>query len=364
MEEHSLHTSNQPLPMESEEIMTKEEVALRHHFLLQNMKRPDVEAELKRFKQQQQRLSTKQLIIVSNAITAAVLLGCIWLFQVLSSPDNSKEKELPETIFLADNSSTEITLQKQEGNHIELNQQTSADELSSIFGVQNDEQGRLDYRSNTRQEISMQTVSTPRKKEFKLTLSDGTEVWLNAESQLSYPSRFKGNERIVHLQGEAYFKVAHDKQHPFIVCTENLHTQVLGTEFNIRNYSSSEALVTLIDGQVEVKNRQNNRSRLLAPGEQACLNKEGDFSISHIDADEYVEWKDGYFYFDNKPLAEIMRDIGRWYNVDIIFIHPSDKDIRLHFLAKRHDTLEQAITLLNSLNKVKATVKENKVIIE
>ena len=99
MEEHSLHTSNQPLPMESEEIMTKEEVALRHHFLLQNMKRPDVEAELKRFKQQQQRLSTKQLIIVSNAITAAVLLGCIWLFQVLSSPDNSKEKELPETIF-------------------------------------------------------------------------------------------------------------------------------------------------------------------------------------------------------------------------------------------------------------------------
>mgnify|MGYP000009584835 FL=1 len=364
MEEHSLHTNNQPLPTESEKMTTKEEVALRHHFLLTNTKQPDVEAELKRFKQKQQRLSTRQLIIVSNAITAAVLLGCIWLFQVLSGPNNSKEKELPETIFLADNSLTEITLQNQEGNHIELNQQTSADELSGIFGAQNDEQGRLDYRNNIRQEVSMQTVSTPRKKEFKLTLSDGTEVWLNAESQLSYPSRFKGNERIVHLQGEAYFKVAHDKQHPFIVYTENLHTQVLGTEFNIRNYPSSEALVTLINGQVKVKNRQNNLSKLLAPGEQACLNKEGDFSISHIDADEYVEWKDGYFYFDNKPLVEIMRDLGRWYNVDIIFIHPSDKNIRLHFLTKRHETLEQAITLLNSLNKVKASVKENKVIIE
>jgi transmembrane sensor len=146
---------------------------------------------------------------------------------------------------------------------------------------------------------------------------------------------------------------------------DNINTRVFGTEFNIRNYYSTDAHVTLINGRVEVSNTSEWKSELCSlPDRMLSSIPNGNFSVTRIDIDQYVEWKDGYFYFDNKPLVEIMRDLGRWYNVSVIFMRPSLKDIHMHYLAKRNKSIEEAIFLLNSLNKVNVTLKNGVVTID
>lgn len=221
-----------------------------------------------------------------------------------------------------------------------------------------------------KQEITIETkgknrvLTVPRGMNRQITLADGTRAWLNAESQLEYPETFEGEDkRVVRLKGEAYFEVAKDASRPFIVETEWMETHVLGTAFNVRAYSPEDAHVTLVEGSVAVRNARHRKEIRMKPGQSATWQKGGTFSMNEVQAENYSTWTEGKFYFDQTELVEIMRELGRWYNVNIVFTNKEAMHYRLHFQSDRSEPLSQVLGLLNSMQKVKATIEKDKVIV-
>jgi transmembrane sensor len=176
-------------------------------------------------------------------------------------------------------------------------------------------------------ERSYNQISTPRGGQYKIILPDGTKVWLNAASSLKYPVQFDKNARHVELAGEGYFEVS--KQHlangdhtPFFVSTATQTVEVLGTHFNINSYGDEEAvLTTLLEGAVKVSHSSQKGQTvetILKPGQQAALIAKS-FNVKKIDTEEAVAWKNGYFSFERADLSTVMRQLSRWYDVDVVY---------------------------------------------
>lgn len=161
------------------------------------------------------------------------------------------------------------------------------------------------------------TLSTPRGGEYQVVLPDGTHVWLNSASSLSYPVEFAANDRRVKLTGEAYFEVAKNKDKPFYVTSNNAQVKVLGTHFNISAYADDdEVTATLLEGSVQVS--KNNSQSLLKPGQQAQINNGTDMiRVSQANTNEVMAWKNGYFIFNDDNITTIMKKVSRWYDVDV-----------------------------------------------
>lgn len=234
--------------------------------------------------------------------------------------------------------------------------------ISSASGVILKE-GIVDYSHISVKKSQSQTISTPRGKAFKVVLPDGSTVILNADSKLIFPTHFAGDKREVKLIGEAYFNITKDPNHPFIVASEKLKTRVLGTEFNMNAYPGSDAKVTLISGSVVVNNVNNNQEVTLKPGENVTLLTNNNFDVTTVDTEYYTQWKDGYFYFDNVALIDIVRELGRWYNINIQINDNSLMSYRLHFIADRNASIDQVVQNLNELNYLSAVRQGNKLIL-
>ncbi len=206
----------------------------------------------------------------------------------------------------------------------------------------------------------LMALSVPRGQDYHLTLADGTQVWLNAESRLEFPDRFNGETREVRLRGEAYFEVKKDAKRPFIVHTDYLTTRVLGTSFDVRAYSRRDVSVTLVSGRVQVN--AGDLSRVLSPGEQAALTG-SQLAVKAVDTYPITQWKEGFFYFDNQSLFFIMQELSKWYGVNVSFDDRSKMNVRLHFVVERSKSLREAVANLNALGVVHAEVDGNMVII-
>jgi len=164
------------------------------------------------------------------------------------------------------------------------------------------------------------TISTPNGGQYQLILPDGTKVMLNAATSLTYPAEFHGHERVVHLSGEAYFEVAKNKKMPFRVIAGAQTVEVLGTHFNINAYHDEAAVkTTLLEGSVKVSLGAN--SALIVPGEQAVTSVNGGDNIfKHtVDVDKETAWKNGLFSFQNDDLKAVMRQVARWYDVNVVY---------------------------------------------
>jgi hypothetical protein len=185
--------------------------------------------------------------------------------------------------------------------------------------------GQIVYDPNSlninKEEISYNTLSNPRgSKAVKIVLADGTKVWLNAESSLHYPTSFIAKERRVNITGEAYFEVAHKDALPFYVSVDGMEVEVLGTHFNINSYKEENILrTTLLEGSVKVS--KGERTTIIKPGQQAQVSRTNNnaFLISKPDLDEVMAWKEGRFTYNNMDLGSIMRDMARWYNVEVVY---------------------------------------------
>ncbi|WP_437920309.1 FecR family protein [Sphingobacterium sp. LRF_L2] len=161
-------------------------------------------------------------------------------------------------------------------------------------------------------------ISTPRGGVYQVTLPDGSIVKLNAGSSLTYPSVFQGENRVVSLEGEAYFAVAKKENQPFIVQARGQQVKVLGTHFNVAAYAEDEQVkTTLVEGRVVV-NRTHTDGLLLAPGEQALL-QGGKLYKQAVDVEQELAWFHGKFNFDGKSLRQVMTELGRWYDVDVVY---------------------------------------------
>ena len=145
--------------------------------------------------------------------------------------------------------------------------------------------------------VQIHRLSIPRGETFKVVLSDGTEVLLNSDSRLSYPTVFKGKERVVSLEGEAYFNVTKNTEHPFIVKSGNVQVRVLGTEFNMCSYTPDNVRVTLIEGKVAVSDTCSLQTVEMKPGQSAQLVSDGTFAVDEVDTETFLYWKEGFFYF-------------------------------------------------------------------
>lgn len=194
------------------------------------------------------------------------------------------------------------------------------------------ENGQIVYEKNATNRTKfitsgyvVNTIQTPKGGKYQVRLPDGSKVWLNSASTLRYPTVFAGHERKVHLKGEAYFEIAPNKKKPFRVESDNQVVEVLGTHFNINSYDDEDYVkTTLLEGSVKVilnsKANSVTNTRLLKPGEQSLTNSSrSGIRIENADTEKAIAWKNGYFKFKNTPIREIMREIERWYDVELIY---------------------------------------------
>lgn len=184
--------------------------------------------------------------------------------------------------------------------------------------------GQLVYEDNGDQaQPGKNTITTPKGGTWQVRLPDGTRVWLNNSSSLTYPASFRGNKRrAVTLTGEAYFEVAKDKLHPFIVSCPGQEVEVLGTHFDINAFPDEQVIrTTLLEGRVKVIVAGKKLTRELLPEMQAQLSQ-NNLGVTHVNAEEIVAWKNGYFRFNNTPIEQVMREMGRWYDIDVRYEGP------------------------------------------
>lgn len=206
------------------------------------------------------------------------------------------------------------------------------------------------------------TLTTPIGIQFKVVLADGTIVWLNTASSLSYPSVFTGTNREVAVNGEAYFEVAKDKNHPFVVNVGEQTIKVLGTSFNVQAYTNEPELVTtLFTGSLRVATSKG--SLLLKPGQQSEWNKEGDIRLNKkADLEQVIAWKSGYFRYHKADLKTIMRQLSRWYDLEVIY-EPGLKPQYFGGLIDRNNDISKVLQMLEATNDVHFKLEGNKVIV-
>jgi ferric-dicitrate binding protein FerR (iron transport regulator) len=223
--------------------------------------------------------------------------------------------------------------------------------------------GKLMYdpANNNSKEIVYNTISTPNGGQYQLELPDGSLVWLNATSSIHFPTSFVGKERRVEVTGEAYFEVAKNRDMPFIVTVNGSEVQVLGTHFNVNAYSDEDNVkTTLLEGSVKFVSGTN--INMLGPGQQSQLASNGLIKVvSNVDVDEVVAWKNGMFDFDNAGIETVMRQLSRWYDVEIEYKGKTDDQ----FIAemRRNIKLSDALKALELTGKVKFEIQGKKIIV-
>lgn len=314
----------------------------------------DVEAELQKFhrgniKSEQQKVSQsnwKPTLFGFIGGIAASLLMFIAVRVFMPTIENTVN---PVAVYLAEK---------------DVQDQVTLQQGSRAYTIIKDES--LNYQNaETKAPVvnnELQIVTTPSQKVFTLTLADGTVVSMNQDSQLSFPDRFGEGERVVHLKGEAYFNVAKDSAHPFTIHTDNFSAQVLGTELNVRGYQKDDSHVTLIEGSVKVQFA--GKDVMLRPGEDAELTTDHQIKVSEVDTDIFASWKNGEFYYDNISLLDVARQVGRWYNIDVVFNNPKAMLMFVHFQGERNATIEQTVGVLNLLGKAQFSYRDGKLYID
>ena len=224
--------------------------------------------------------------------------------------------------------------------------------------------GQLSYTTlnQNSKELVYNSVSTPRGGQYQLVLPDGTKVWLNADSSIRFPVAFVGKERKVTITGEAYFEVAKDKKKPFIVSSANIDIEVLGTHFNVSAYTEESIVkTTLLEGSVKINNK--NSEVYLLPGQQSQLNNSGQFSIkNNIDLDKEIAWTRGKFQFNSNTIQEIMLQLSRWYDVEVIYQGKVSSET-FSAIVKRSSNISQVLKLMEA-SGVKFDIEGKKIYVK
>ena len=208
------------------------------------------------------------------------------------------------------------------------------------------------------------TVRVPEGGEYRVVLSDGTKVWINSGSELTFPMNFEKGERVVELKGEAYFDVAKEAERPFVVCVNGVDVTALGTEFNIAAVQGGdEVLTTLVNGSVRVVNEEG-ADCILTPAEQAvCKKGVVGIEVQKVNTNLYTSWKDGYYAFDKQPLGEIMRTLERWYDIHVVFADSVAGKLRFSGRLKRYEDIDNLLTMIKLTNDVDFEIAERVIIV-
>jgi transmembrane sensor len=255
------------------------------------------------------------------AASVSLLIGCGCAFFLLStSGKKGKIAPLAQQMMPGYN---QATLTLGDGSQIQLNQADNG--ILAIQGgtaIHKPQNGLIVYSGkNKKDENIYNTISAPVGGKYSVVLPDGTQAWLNAESSIRFPTTFPTNERSVSIAGEVYFEVTKDPQRPFRVSAPGKQeVKVLGTHFNVNAYGDEKAVTTtVLEGHVEVAVPGSKKVRLKS-GEQSSSSGHGHIAVTEsIDTDEAIAWKNGMFQFDKADIRSVMRQLSRWYNVEVVY---------------------------------------------
>lgn len=228
--------------------------------------------------------------------------------------------------------------------------------------------GRINYGDGQQisdlSNVSLVTISTPKGGQYQAVLPDGTKVWLNAESSISFPSRFSEGERVVNAKGELFFDVWHDQHHPFKVKLDEQTITVRGTTFNVYAYDDEKlSQTTLLTGKIDVLTH-NGEALVLSPGQMLSNDKSTNLiKVKAVNPEVAIAWKNGYFLFDKEPVESVMRKISRWYDVGIEFANGENVDEVFGGSIPRNINLREVLDILETIGDVKFKIEGKKVIV-
>ncbi len=302
------------------------------------------------------------------AAVAVLLVGVGFaLFQWKTRTPSASSTTLAEQkSILAGSSKAVLTLAS--GEKVVL-EETMTDSIQVDGAIIEKKAGGLSYQQ-TKEDIEVQqevfnVISIPYGGEYRLTLADGTRVWMNSASELEYPVKFIGDQRVVYIKGEAYFEVAENPEKPFIVKTShNMEVKVLGTHFNISAYEEEATIsTTLAEGKVTVSDGTSTVE--LVPNQQAVFEKANKhITCRDVDAYQYLAWKDGKFIFEEESLENIMERISRWYNVQVFFNGNTIRHLRFSGDLEKYDDFSTVIRMLEKVSRIRVEIKGKAVFIE
>ncbi|KEQ28996.1 hypothetical protein N180_13655 [Pedobacter antarcticus 4BY] len=283
-----------------------------------------------------------------SAAALVLLIPFVWLY-FIKKESGDQVPVLADTVLPAKQG---VLLSMEDGQVLKLDKGTMDMNLNQARIKVED--GKLSYvPSDMAIAERITTLSVPAGQDYKIELSDGTEIWMNASSSLKFPLRFNGKQREVTLVGEAYFKVQKDANRPFVVHTEGNQVIVMGTSFNINAYNKEDYVASLVEGKIKAV--KGNQQIMLVPGKQVIMEnnqmKEQPFDQSHI-----LSWMDGLYYFNDKPLVELSAVIERWFNVKVI-VSQAIKGKRFTGAFEKNKPLNEVMTNLRLSGDVKSNLK-------
>lgn len=313
----------------------------------------ELDQKVKEVWRQLSRSSVKRLRVY-RYVAAAVLLIAVssGLFYVLERRgeilSDKQEFALDPAKILPGKNTAQLLMG--DGSVVDLNEDYAGIVVSEN-GIRYMEGDRVNEPSTDLSEKTIEyRLVTPNGGQYQLTLSDGTKVWLNAASSLSYPKVFGSSNRSVRLEGEAYFEVAKDVKRPFKVITNHQVIDVLGTQFNVNCYADEPVVqTTVVTGSVKVKSQATEQEVVLSPGEQAETTGKGNIDVHTGNLATTLAWKQGVFQFEGTSIEHIMRQFSRWYDVEVVY--QGDKpDIKLWGKVDRDADAADALAILSYFN--------------
>lgn len=295
--------------------------------------------------------------------SVAVIALSVIAFNYFISQENSTPEKAEKNIF--DPGSKKAYLLSMKGEKIDLSESFEVKKEDGTV-ISNNNEGVISFEKTAavKKTVEKQTIFVPKSGEYELVLADGSKVFLNSESQLTFPSYFEGNTRRVQLTGEAYFEVKTDGK-PFIVETPNLAIEVLGTSFNINAYQTNPYInATLVKGSIRVHLPKNQETFLLTPEHNFCLNKvSNEISVEQVNTDMYTAWVKGEFMFRNEPLSEIFSQLERWYDFKIIYENQDIAKMRFSGSAEKIRPLNYLLNQIKAVTDIRYRSEGDKIIL-
>jgi len=307
------------------------------------------------------------------AAAASIIISlCIWFYFYQSVNTVYTEITLKSEIRPGKNGAT-LTLAN--GKKITLSNATKGI-LAKEAGVKitKSADGQIIYEvsnsssKNGSGELHYNTLTTARGEQYRVRLPDSSIVWLNAASALKYPSSFASlKDRVVELSGEAYFQVAKDKKHPFVVRSKGQEVKVLGTHFNINSYmEESDVFTTLLEGSVEVSSisssKNHNNKIILKPGQQSQIGAGRMSILNDTELNDVIAWKQGYFIF-NEDLKSIMNKVARWYDVEVIYKNETDRSLVFQGKISRSRNLSEVLKVMEYTGLVHFKIEGRRIVV-
>ena len=305
------------------------------------------------------RKSRRMTLRWSIAASIILLVGLFVGRTISGVRDIHEEQELAKSVMQPGTSKAilmmadgkEVVLEQGQNLNILLNERVRV--ATSSQGIVYEEYGK----GMVTEEYNK--LTTPVGGEYSLVLSDGTKVFLNADSELKYPVEFSDGKRIVDLKGEAYFEVHKDSLRPFIVRMNGAEVTVLGTSFNVNTYGDDgQIYTTLVNGSVRVSSVKNGQAEVLKPGMQSVMDvQSGQLTVREVDVEPYVAWREGRFVFRAMTLDLIMRQLQRWYDFEVFYQNPELKDYEFRGVIKRDMDLDKVLSVIKVTTNVDFEVK-------